>query len=477
MRQKNNPLILIIDDEEAILQTLKDALTDESYRVQTLSQADKALEMVGKLIPDIVLLDIFMPHYNGLKLLAQMKKEFPDQKVIIISGFGTIPIAIEAIEKGALDFIEKPLNLDEILNKIEFLKEKSGLNPTATARVSPGEATPPANPYHVDNDLLRTCNIVGQSHLFLELIEQGERLAPHPFPILIYGEQGTGKTTLALYIHKKGISEKAPGDQGVNTEDTTDLFEVVNCDALLEKESVERLTACLSTDKPKTLFLKQIETLSPASQKVLLSFLEQSEERLSGRLSGKLSRSSIRLIASSDPSLFHIMQRGSFNRSLFCLLNKAPIEVPPLRKRPYDIPLLINYYLSYYNAKHNSRVVLTTQSIRLLRNRKWPGNIRDLRQAIENLIIHADRHHQVITPKDLTTTLGERSVEFIEEQSLSRFDSLDQATTAFKKSFLLYLLRNNHYSVDQVSSRLNLSPLQLKHLLLELNIEVTETVS
>ena len=124
MANSNQPLILIIDDEQAILKTLQDALTDEDYKVITLDEGQKALHTIGEIIPDLILLDIFMPNCNGLKLLSQIKKEFPDQKIIIISGFGNIPIAIEAIKNGAIDFIEKPLNLDEILHKISFLKEK-----------------------------------------------------------------------------------------------------------------------------------------------------------------------------------------------------------------------------------------------------------------------------------------------------------------------------------------------------------------
>jgi len=425
------PLILIIDDEEAILQTLKDALTDESYRVETLSQGQKALDRIGEIIPDLVLLDIFMPNCNGLKLLTKIKKEYPDQKIIIISGFGTIPIAIEAIQKGAIDFIEKPLNLDEILNKIDFLKKTKKQK----------ESHSPV----INKLLLQKCNIVGESNLFLELIQQVDRLAPHFFPILIYGEYGTGKTNLAHYIHHKS-----------NLADKT--FEIINCESIDEVTIKTIFTKTFSEETPKTVYLKQIDALDNKKQKKLLVNLEQA--------------TTIRTIASSSQSLFVLMQKKEFNSSLFAYLNKAPLEIPPLRKRPYDIPLLINHYVSHYNLKHKKRILFSTQTIRLLRNHKWPGNIHELKVVIENIVIRTQEDHAIITPEQVVSVLGEKDTQFIEEQSLFQFDSIEQATTEFKKNFLLYLLRTNRYNIDQVSHRLNLSPVQLKNQLLELKINV-----
>lgn len=429
MNKHKNPLILIIDDEEAILTTLKAALTDEEYRVETLSQGQKALEKIGKLIPDLILLDIFMPNCNGLKLLAQIKKEYPNQKVIIISGFGNVPIAIEAVKNGAIDFIEKPLNLDEILNKISFLKEKE------EKKVSQ---------YETDKALLRECNIIGESNLFLELIQQTEKLAPYNFPILIYGEHGTGKSSLARYIHKKG---NKLGD-----------FITVNGETLCQ-ESETFLKKHFENDA-KTIYIKHIDELGPKHQKILLSLLDDKN----------------RIIASSKTSLFELMQKKKFHESLFYHLNKAPLEVPPLRKRPYDIPLLVDYYLNKYNEKHKKKVVFTTQSIRLLRNHKWPGNIVELAQAIEKIVAYSNKDYEVTTPEHLTEILGERTIQFIEEQALLRFSSLEEATKTFKKNYLLYLLKKNHYNINQVSDRLNLSPIQLKNKLLELKINIQEHV-
>lgn len=454
MKKQNIPLILIIDDEEAILKTLKDALTDEDYHVETLSEGQKALERIGALVPDLILLDIFMPNCNGLALLGQIKKEYPDQKVIIISGFGNVPTAIEAIKKGAIDFIEKPLNFDEILNKIDFLK-------------SPTTQTYNPATYETDRPLLRQCHIVGQSNLFLELIEQAERLAPHSLPVLIYGEHGTGRTALAHYIHKKrGANHKAKPSAKAQPSMKTQpsIFETINCEALLENELQASFANLEKIPKETslTLYLKQVGSLSEEGQKITLSFLQKI----------KTAQSSIHIIASSQSSLFQRVQDGRFNPSLFFLLNQAPLEVPPLRKRPYDIPLLVNHFLMQYNNQHGKKIILTTQSIRLLRNHFWPGNVIDLKQTIENLVLKAKDRYEVVTPETLRSHMGEKSVELIEEQSLLRFTSLEEATTAFKKNFLLYVLKKNQYNINQVSSRLNVSPLELKNELLELKIEI-----
>ena len=439
---ESNSLILIIDDEEAILKTLKDALTDEDYKVETLSDGNKALDLIGKSIPDLILLDIFMPNCNGLKLLTQIKKEFPDQKVIIISGFGNIPIAIEATKKGAIDFIEKPLNLDEILNKISFLKTP----PSPEEERSETKSNESLKKYNIRGKLC----LIGESNLFLELIQQAERLAPHHFPIIIYGEHGTGKTSLANYIFAKSKKNS---------------FEKISCETL-EKNICEKIfgeffESKKETPSPseKTLFLKNIDLLNAESQKTLLSFLEDNQSQKP------------RIIVSSKESLFHLVQKKLFNESLFYHLNKAPLEVPPLRKRPYDIPLLINFFINHYNEIYKKKSVLTTQSIRLLRNQPWHGNVCELKQVIQQ-IVASNKNYKVVSPEDIVSILGEKKMHFVENQSILQFNSLEEATSRFKKNFLLYLLRKNHYNISQVSQRLSLSLSQLKNELLELKIDL-----
>jgi len=419
----NKPFILIVDDEEAILKSLKDGLTDESYRVETISKGENALDTIGKLIPDIVLLDIFMPNCNGLKLLEKIKKEYPNQKVIIISGFGTVPIAVEAIKNGATDFIEKPLNLDEIINKIESLIccEKKQYN----------------SPEIQNKNISQQCDIVGESNLFLELINQVNILARHRIPILLYGEPGVGKSSLAKYIHY------------LNNGSHKDFLEI-NCETITE--NFEKIFL-----KEKTLYLKNIDALPEKLQRSLLSIL-------------KNNNALPHIIVSSRSCLFRLTKQQKFSSSLFFHLNKAPIEIPPLRKRSHDIPLLINFFLEQYNSKYGGNIDLTQKAIRILCAKTWPGNITELKNTIQKIVMLGT--HKTLNEFDMATIIGEKETQILDRQSFKMFGSLDEARNEFEKNFIKYVLEKNHYNLSQVSNRLNLSEAQLQNKISELNIHI-----
>jgi two-component system, NtrC family, nitrogen regulation response regulator NtrX len=424
----NHPLLLIIDDETTILQTLKEALEDEQYRVEILSNGYKTLDLIGKLIPDLVLLDIFMPNCNGLELLKKIKNEYPQQKVIMISGFGNIPIAIEAVKKGALDFIEKPLNLDEILSKINFLKKENSQN------------TSPKTIFQ-KNDTL-----IGQSYLFLELIQQIEHVSKLKLPLIIYGQHGTGKTLIAKYIHKK-ISHKK------------DIFFTLNCSSLEEEKILQKIENVFQQENG-TLLIKNINYLNLSAQKKLLFYLE------------KYNNTKIKLIATSKIPLFNLVKQEKFNSSLFHKLNITPLEIPPLNKRRYDIPLLVDFYLKKLNKQYQKSIVLDNKSIRMLRNHDWHGNITELKTVIQKIICTLPEKFQVVTPQILTDYLGEKKAQILEEQSYLKFNSLKEATFTFERNFLIYLLKKNRYDIKQLSDQLSLTPFQLRDKMLKLNIEI-----
>ena len=448
----SHPLILVIDDEATILTTLKEVLEDENYRVETLSNGNKTIERIGKLIPDLVLLDIFMPNCNGIKLLEQIKKEYPNQKVMMISGFGNISIAIEAVKKGALDFIEKPLNLDEILSKIDFLKNKN--IKTKKNRFI---------------NKLEDYGIVGNSYLFLEMIQQVNQIINLNYSLLIYGEHGTGKTLLAKYVHKNGPLR-------------TEEFVTINCSNSQEKEIIEKINN-FYTNKKGTIYIKHINNLPLSTQKSLLKILDNKTSKHQ------------RLIASSIKPLFELMKAGQFNSSLYHKLNITPLEIPALNKRKYDIPFLCDYFLKKENRKHKKSMVLNTRSIRLLRNHHWEGNVTQLKNLIGQIVASANSEENtqpspkamagtasvetfnvdgncVIDIQDIINHLGEKQTQLIEEQSFLRFASLKEATNQFEKNFLLHLIKKSKHDIKQISNRLDLTPIQLRDKLLKFNIEV-----
>jgi len=419
------PLILIIDDEHDILKTLQQALEDEECRVEILDRGTKAIETIGRLVPDVVFLDIFMPNCNGLELLSQIKAEYPQQKVIVISGFGNIPLAVKALKSGAVDFIEKPLSLDDILSKLEgLLGETDSVN---------------NHPYPTPESI----NFVGKSYTFLELIRQATCIAPLQLPVIIHGHVGTGKSKLAHYIHTKSRQAASP-------------FKVVNSSGLSDADQRQALKTAFS-EPSATVFVKHIERLSRANQTYLLELMEQK-------------KSNHRVLASSRTSLFSLCQRGEFDDVLFHILNSVPLEVPSLHKHRYDIPLLVDHFLQQANKKMNKIVVMSTSALRQLRNYSWPGNIFQLEQTIHKIVSLTPHENHVVTTQDLISYLGERATQVIEEQSFTLFDSLEEASRAFEKTFLLHLLKSHHYDINQVSSRLSLTPPQLRTKLLELDI-------
>ncbi|MCF7799584.1 response regulator [Candidatus Babeliales bacterium] len=425
----NFPLLLIIDDEYTILKTLKDSLQDERYQVETLSDGNMALEKIGKTIPDLILLDIFMPNCNGLELLKKIKKEYPQQKVIIISGFGNIPIAIQAIKYGALDFIEKPLNLDDILSKISFLKEdfKSKNNICN----------------NIDN--LENFGIVGQSNLFLELIQQLNCVSKLKLPLLIYGQHGIGKELFANYIHKKSNLNKHN-------------FFSIDCATLTEKEFLKKVIF-LFKNNVGTFFIKNIDQLSPNCQNKLLFCMQNFENE------------NIRIIASSCQQIFNLVKDKKFSSCLFHALNSTPLEIPPLNKRRYDIPLLIDYYLNKINKKYEKSVIFNIKSIRILRNHNWESNVCELKNLIEKIVADNTQIDKVITPEILNKYLSEKNYQIIEEQFFTKFNSLKEACQEFEKKFLMHLLKNNQFDIKQLSNRLNLTPLELRDKILKLNLD------
>ncbi len=421
------PLILIVDDEQAILKMLKNLLEDEEYHVHTLDDPTKVLETVGQLIPDLVLLDIFMPKISGLELLRALKKEYPHQKTMIISGFGTISVAVDALRLGALDFIEKPLNLDDILSKLYFLKQDTlGLD---------YDVSVPKNNYE-------DFGIIGQSYLFSELMRSIEQIAPLHLPLLLYGGHGVGKTLMARYIHHKRYQDTAP-------------FFLFDCQ---EQPDLVRIKEMLGTGFVGTVYLKHLNYLSLAHQQELLSILRAHRNN------------TICFIASSFESLFSLVQKNKFNASLFHFFNVVPLEIPSLNICRYDIPLLIHHFSNEENKQQNKQIIFSVASIRMLRNTHWVGNIAQLKEYIKTIVTLAPACMDVITPEFLQKYLPEVNTTHIEEQTFTRFSSLKDATIAFEKQFLLHVLKKNRYDLQQVSDNLSLNISQLRDKMLELHI-------
>lgn len=421
LRIDQTPSVLIIDDEQAILETLQASLEDEGFSIQTLNDGSKALQTIGALIPDLVLLDVFMPNINGLELLEKIKREYPAQSVIIISGYGTVSIAVDAIKKGARDFIEKPLNIEEILVKLSFLKEDSDLETQSSQS---------------DFSDLNNFGIVGQSELFLEFIQQVRKTAQLKIPALIYGYQGTGKSLIATYLAYHHHHQEKP-------------FVTIDCTRKNPLDNLQPIDG--------TIFFKNIQELDHENQKKALEFIAAHCP-------------TVKIIVSALPNLFTRMQQGLFNSTLFYQLNNIPLEIVPLNKRRYDIPLLADYFLQHANKLSRKSALFHTRSIRILRNHHWIGNITQLRSIIECIVLALPHDQMIITPDILEASLPESTIPYAQEQSFTCFTSLDDATKHFEKKYLLYMLKKHRYNLEQLSESLKLPLVDLKTKMYKLDL-------
>ncbi len=467
----SKPIILVVDDEQAILTAMANILEDDGHVVETTNKPELVLDLIGTLVPDLVFLDIFIPNANGIDLLALIKKEYPNQKVIIMSGYGNVSLAVDALKKGALDFVEKPFSIDDILNKI------SQYCPTHD------------NQYQLSATAPQHADLVGESYLFKELVNYIDRIVPLDNHVLMYGPRGIGKTHLARYMHAQKHDGKifpnqdgsrGPLSFGLARDDRGGLHSEfchpgpdeaigvirgprdpeLNQSKLTEISGLQNQTLAIDQslfNQEGSIIIKQVESLTSAAQKKLLALLEAPTTKA-------------RVFCLTHKNLFGLTTQGDFNEDLFYSLNSTPIEIPSLNKRRFDIPLLVHHYLTAINKESGSSYTLSTEAIRFLRNHTWHEHCRELQQLLTAVTADIKSSDQIITPTHLQPFLHEADHHLIEEQRFRGFSSLHEATLSFQKKFLLYQLKKNRYDLEQVSDVLSMGVVDLRNELQRLNI-------
>jgi two-component system, NtrC family, nitrogen regulation response regulator NtrX len=429
--------ILIVDDEPAIQSTLKGVLEDEGYRVSAVGSGAEALARVAEDGPELVFLDIWMSGMDGLETLARIKRLRADAAVVMISGHGTIETAVKATKLGAYDFIEKPLSLEKTL-----LTAARALEHARLAR---------------ENAQLRErldleWDIVGQSPVMQALRQQIATAAPTTGRVLIHGENGSGKQLVARAIHQLSTRVEQP-------------FVEVNCAAipeeLIESElfghekgaftgAVARRKGKFETANSGTLFLDEIGDMSLKTQaKVLRALEEQAFERVGGKDTIKVD---VRVIAASNHDLHELIARGRFREDLFYRLNVIPIEVPPLRERKEDVPLLINHFIARFAAENGKRrKTVSVEALAYFLSYDWPGNIRELRNMVERLVIMAPA--DIIGPDDLPAPLRPKDLA---SGGDAKERTLREAREAFERAYILSELRANEWNMTRTAERLGI---------------------
>jgi two-component system NtrC family response regulator len=368
--------ILIVDDEKNYLLILEDLLSEEGYHVATADTAEKGLEIVAEYDLDVVITDMKMPGMDGMAFLHRIHIQHPDLPIIMMTAFGSVEKAVEAMKKGAFDYILKPFKNEELkltirkaIDHHQLVRRNRYLSQELQERYQFG-------------------NIIGKSAPMQRIYQLIEKVAPSRATILITGESGTGKELIARAIHFNSSRRELP-------------FITVNCGALPETLLESELfghekgafTGAVNLRKGRfelahegTLFLDEISEMSPPLQVKLLRVLQEMEfERVGGSQTLKVD---VRVVAASNRNLKEEVARGRFRSDLYYRLNVVHVQLPPLRERTDDIPLLVSHFLAKYTQEGSP--VLTAfepEAMRTLLDYSWPGNVRELENVIERAVI------------------------------------------------------------------------------------------
>jgi len=369
--------LLVVDDDAKIRATLRGLLEDEGHTVAEASDGQQALETLENRRFDVVLLDVKMPRMGGLEALDLIREEAPSAGVIMVSGESTIATAVQALKRGAFDFIEKPVDPDQLLGVLTQAAQLAELRRSGA----------PARGAARENDL----GILGQSPAITTLLAEIRRVGPSNGRVLVTGENGSGKELVAEALHR--LSKRAAGP-----------FVKLNC-AAIPKDLVESelfgyergaFTGAMQSKKGRlelahegTLFLDEIGDLSLESQAKLLRAIETGElERVGGT---RVIRFDVRIVSATNKDLASAMESGQFRSDLFYRLNVVPMHVPPLRERGSDISLLARHFLETFCAAEGKPPKrLTPEALAVLQEYRWPGNVRELRNLMERAAILVD---------------------------------------------------------------------------------------
>ncbi|NQT55174.1 MAG: sigma-54-dependent Fis family transcriptional regulator [Desulfobacteraceae bacterium] len=409
--------ILIIDDEKNYLVVLEALLGPEGYEILTTDNAPDALRQVREADLDLVITDMKMPKMNGMELLEEAKSIKPDLPVIIMTAYGTIELAVEAMKKHAYDYITKPfqneqlkLTVKKALENYRLIKENRLLNEALSDRFKYG-------------------NIIGKSKPMLKVYDLIEKVAQSKASVLITGPSGTGKELIAKAIHYDSPRKDRP-------------FVSINCGALTETLLESELfghekgafTGAIAMKKGRfelanegTLFLDEVGEMSPSLQVKLLRVLQEMEfERVGGTRTIKVD---VRVLSASNRNIKDDVAEDSFREDLFYRLNVIHIEVPPLHERTDDIPLLVKHFIEKYrDDEGKNKVELSPEVWRALYSYSWPGNVRELENIIERAVVlnSGDMITLEDFPEELTGAQAEFDVDRFIPSSVYLIDALER---------------------------------------------------
>ncbi|GMU96727.1 sigma-54 dependent transcriptional regulator [Ignavibacterium sp.] len=430
--------VLIIDDEREICDSISMILEYEGYTVDSTTSASEGLKKFSEQDFSAVLLDIQMPEMNGFEVLKKIKEIKPSASVIIISAHGSVENAIKATRLGAFDFLEKPIDRDKLLISVRNATE---------------QATLKEENEEIKKTFVGEGEILGKSKAIQKILELIEKVAPLETRVLITGENGTGKELVARAIHKKSERRDKP-------------FIEVNCAAipneLIESElfghekgsftgAVSQRIGKFELANKGIIFLDEIGDMSLQAQAKVLRAIEEGRiERVGG---GKKIEVDVRIIAATNKNLLEEIHKGNFREDLYHRLNVIPIHVPPLRERVEDIPILVEHFCKEITTKHKKPSVrFTDDAIKILQAQPWTGNVRELRNIVERIIIIVDKRE--ITAKD---------IDFLFAGNQASLDNLIETSNSFQefkekaeRAFILKQLKANDWNISKTAEILDI---------------------
>ncbi len=456
--------VLIIDDEESVRKSFAGVMKDEGYEVVSAASGKEGIELLHETHPAIVLLDIAMPEMDGIETLRRLKEARPEIPVVMITGHGTIEMAVKTIKMGAYDFIMKPPELQHLTLVVKHGIEESRLREENES---------------LRKSIERRYEIVGESDRVRQLKQQIQLAGPTNGWVLIHGESGTGKELVARAIHRTSRRSAGP-------------FVEVNC-AAIPQELIESelfghekgsFTGAIGMKRGKfevahngTIFLDEIADMSMATQAKVLRVLEGQEfQRVGGT---KTLKADVRVIAASNRNLADEIRKGAFREDLYYRLNVIPLDVPPLRDRVADIPLLVRHFLQEFSCEYGQKPkAIDDGALALFLRYHWPGNVRELRNIIERLIIMVPG--PVLGLADVPppiSSVGQEapasSAAVIHRNGLDHA-SLRDARAEFERQFITRKLREFSGNVSRTADAIGVERSNLHRKIKALGIETTD---
>ena len=451
-------LILIVDDEKAARFGMKLALEKDGYQVVEASDGIEAFEIIKAKSPSLIFLDINMPKINGIQVLEEINQMESPPMIVIVTAYGSEKVAVDAMKKGAYDYIAKPYEIDDLRLIAKHAFEKLALEEENTRLRS-----------EIDR-LGSRGKIVGESQVMNQVFNKIEKVGPSDVTVLVQGESGSGKELVAKEIHKTSSRQNRP-------------MITMNCAALpetlIESElfghekgaftgATERRLGKFELADKGTIFLDEIGDMSPNTQaKVLRVLQEQSFERLGGT---ETLRVDVRLISATHKDLLKEIKEGNFREDLYYRLKVVEISLPPLRNRREDIIILAENFIQYFSDKHRKNVKsISNDAVKIFTKYSWPGNVRELQNVIESAVVMANAETLEISdfPEEISNSDINRSFDY----NLPFRDAKKIVVDTFERDFVSRKLAENNGNISKTAEALGMHRQSLQQKIKDLNMK------